>query len=499
MLIYTAGNRLNAKASPIIPANFEPGIWCVTAQKYLSGTPTTHNAGYQRQYKVLAILPLEAGQNSTKAAVEALEWFQIHLPEDEATYLLGCEDLRSFVHKMPQRAPPGFTHRSQLYILHRLSSNPDCGIDVEYLRWEDYRLLILSGSAGRMLRGRYDVVFGGADLLLDLTFNNGLENWTTAELYLRNLEVLEEKIPIWPPVKERLWASHKLSVIQLLDKIAHQVTRTLRPETILLRDNPVPDTGKRSILKREGSDASSMVYLDWDEKTARVLLKTEGKYRWLRQTTGGYSLAEIRKKMEDRTLPELASRDGGSRREREQADNELHEFALTTLEELIIQEENQLQQKSTLRIFARMDISVIADPSTGDLCYFVNEVERSPAVSVFSRIFPEFQVPERFADEFGEVWLEWLRECRSRSMVLKTRLFMAPIYRKAAPFYTFPSCSGREKQSNRLREFSEGKPILGQFLAGFKSPALNAYDEEGGECSGEVFDLDEVSDGRDEG
>ncbi|KAH7917888.1 hypothetical protein BV22DRAFT_996045, partial [Leucogyrophana mollusca] len=49
------------------------------------------------------------------------------------------------------------------------------------------------------------------------------------------------------------------------------------------------------------------------------------------------------------------------------------------------------------------------------------------------------------------------------------------------------------------RKFSEGKPLLGKLLPAIPRPALNAYEEEDGGCSGEEeFDLDEVSDGSDE-
>ncbi len=54
---------------------------------------------------------------------------------------------------------------------------------------------------------------------------------------------------------------------------------------------------------------------------------------------------------------------------------EFHQFATHTFQALLKEEEGSTRRTSSLRIFCRLDISVME--SAGKYCYFVNGLERS--------------------------------------------------------------------------------------------------------------------------
>lgn len=61
---------------------------------------------------------------------------------------------------------------------------------------------------------------------------------------------------------------------------------------------------------------------------------------------------------------------------------DIEEFAVTTLNELIRMETALLHREPSLTAFARLDIGIIPD-SEGKAKFFVNEVERLPAVTLW--------------------------------------------------------------------------------------------------------------------
>ena len=100
---------------------------------------------------------------------------------------------------------------------------------------------------------------------------------------------------------------------------------------------------------------------------------------------------------------------GGTLSERRAADEELESFVQSTLDSLISLEEDALQAPSSLRIVARLDVGVMRG-TNGQLGYFVNEVERGIAISLFSRGNPRWAF--RFADEFRILLGQWIKEDR---------------------------------------------------------------------------------------
>jgi hypothetical protein len=71
-----------------------------------------------------------------------------------------------------------------------------------------------------------------------------------------------------------------------------------------------------------------------------------------------------------------------SEEEEELSTSELDFFVFSTLRSLIQKEENLLGQRSSLRVFARLDVGVMED-DTGRASFFVSEVERIPTACVF--------------------------------------------------------------------------------------------------------------------
>jgi hypothetical protein len=108
---------------------------------------------------------------------------------------------------------------------------------------------------------------------------------------------------------------------------------------------------------------------------------------------------------------DILERIGGSIEQRRNADEEMHAFCLTTLKALL---EKEGFEDSSLDLICRLDISVIEDGS-GNLDYFVNEVERGVAICLFSSVDTD-HVTERVADELGPLLVDWIRR-KARSIV----------------------------------------------------------------------------------
>ena len=75
---------------------------------------------------------------------------------------------------------------------------------------------------------------------------------------------------------------------------------------------------------------------------------------------------------------------GGDRRLRMQASNEVMCLIKESYEELVRQETNPAGAKSSLCVLCRMDIGLMFDRD-GNPSYFVNEVERSQTMSLWLR------------------------------------------------------------------------------------------------------------------
>ena len=88
-------------------------------------------------------------------------------------------------------------------------------------------------------------------------------------------------VPTWPPLEESLRASHKLRVIEHLDKIAKTITQSPRPVTKPWLPGDTAD--ENVVIKCEGSDCCHHVILDTKHTTAK-LETDEAKFSWFTQT-----------------------------------------------------------------------------------------------------------------------------------------------------------------------------------------------------------------------
>ena len=104
---------------------------------------------------------------------------------------------------------------------------------------------------------------------------------------------------------------------------------------------------------------------------------------------------------------DILERVGGSIDQRQYADAEMSGFCLTTLKALV---EKEGFEDSSLNMICRLDISVIQNAS-GQLDYFVNEVERGVAICMFSSVDTD-HVTERVADELWPLLAACIR-CRA--------------------------------------------------------------------------------------
>ena len=109
---------------------------------------------------------------------------------------------------------------------------------------------------------------------------------TAAERHIDHLRILSKLVLLWPPVDEMLAASRKAEEVIILDKIAREVTHTVRPETKVV-DKTLTHAPTGVVFKREVSDTSSHVLLP--EKLEKMSKKELSKIaldpiRWLSQT-----------------------------------------------------------------------------------------------------------------------------------------------------------------------------------------------------------------------
>jgi hypothetical protein len=99
-------------------------------------------------------------------------------------------------------------------------------------------------------------------------------------------------------------------------------------------------------------------------------------------------------------------RKGGTKAERDAAEEEFHSFAKQTYDALAIDE-----NASSLKLLCRLDISVMLNQVTGRLDYFVNEVERGCLVCLFGSVgdgvFPAHKIGDEMLDNIIDMLDEW--------------------------------------------------------------------------------------------
>ncbi|KAG1853976.1 hypothetical protein F4604DRAFT_1932946 [Suillus subluteus] len=113
-------------------------------------------------------------------------------------------------------------------------------------------------------------------------------------------------------------------------------------------------------------------------------------------------------------LYNFMTREGGTRAEIDMADTEIQHFLVATLSVFIKGEEKMLDganienrlRPSSLRVSARVDISVITDPESQELHYFVTGISRGPGMMLYGSV--DAHTIWRYALEFAHPFECWI-------------------------------------------------------------------------------------------
>jgi hypothetical protein len=117
----------------------------------------------------------------------------------------------------------------------------------------------------------------------------------------------------------------------------------------------------------------------------------------------------------DTTSRRISTRVLGNQHELRYAKKEYEDFVLRTWDRLRTIEEADTQVHSSLNEFCRIDVGVIRRGE--DMHYFVNEVERGPATSIWSRDDPI--LAGKVGPQLGVEITKWLTSLRQYKMELK--------------------------------------------------------------------------------
>ncbi|KAG1771566.1 hypothetical protein EV702DRAFT_1201881 [Suillus placidus] len=283
----------------------------------------------------------------------------------------------------------------------------------------------------------------------------------TFEKYVWALRRLEGVLPVWPGTLECRAASHDCNTIDLLDSIALDITKSHRPMTQLITPGEMP--GARGyqpvVVKREASASRHLAKYPLNKKILSTDTEKHGEYRLFTQPyvlewdlalfcifihpgssklanpgshvlapslrEGGWSLKELG--LLRKTNPDQCNfmiREGGTRAEIATADTEIQRFLVATLSVLVKGEEVMLGraniknslQPSSLRVSARVDLSVITDPESRELHYFVTGISRGPGMMLYGSV--DANTVRRYALEFAHPFECWIgpRDPRPQTM-----------------------------------------------------------------------------------
>ncbi|KAG6369439.1 hypothetical protein JVT61DRAFT_14857 [Boletus reticuloceps] len=296
----------------------------------------------------------------------------------------------------------------------------------------------------------HELLIGGLDYTIDTSDPHCAYNLhgDDRRRYDATLSALMQVAKFWPPVPSLQMAGYKWNTVAILDMIAVK-HGWRRPKTTLLTPGcPIPagtvlkrshsDCGDFVILPEEdvrGTGAAATSERDrrnalrtWEELNART---SSPEQRWVSQDyvdslavfgewrffiVGGHvictvhtmkmdddndvwhgrrvwqfrSLAEIRELWRNHqdvpvTADVLVNPQTGDRRQRAKGWEELRSFIDAVYRGLVIQESNPSGLRSSLTVFCRMDIGLMFD-GEGNPSYFVNEIERTPTMSMWLKV-----------------------------------------------------------------------------------------------------------------
>ncbi|KAG1890720.1 uncharacterized protein F5891DRAFT_1197804 [Suillus fuscotomentosus] len=292
----------------------------------------------------------------------------------------------------------------------------------------------------------------------------------TFEKYMWALHRLEDVLPVWPGTLECRAASHDRNAISLLDSIARDVTKSHRPTTQLINpeSKPAARACQHVVVKREASASSQHIKYPWNEEMPadqegyQLLMQPYvpewdqvGQWRCLLIDRalfcifihpGSYTLSQHHSCVSAHSLREdgwsleelgliresnpdqchFMIREGGTRAEVFKAHAEIQQFLVLTLEAFIAGEETRLfrygikdrLRQSSLRVSARLDLSVITNPESRKLQYFVTGISRGPGMMLYGSV--DANTIHRYALEFARPFECWIgpRDPRPQTMIL---------------------------------------------------------------------------------
>ncbi|KAG1770819.1 hypothetical protein EV702DRAFT_1202293 [Suillus placidus] len=396
------------------------------------------------------------------------DWTVTTLPHREATYLMGIIDVKGLIFEaepleLPDTdVPPG--HRSVhinevLLMWHTIHTSQENDFRPVYMEFKTFTGVIqLSKENLRRVMSCFTAVWGGLDLTKNpreapvrfrspSSSRNANDMWSTFDEYTAALKKLEQIIPVWPGSSECRAASCDYNIITLLDSIARDVTKSHRPTTKVIDEVGQSCRGiDKKVLKREGRQSRASIKNPWNGNPPQQEPKC-GDYRWLVQSwvpewdrtafhiindpagkvvPGQSSPMKAQTREDGWTLQELArllndnpdqydfmTREGGTRVEVEAANTEINRFLAATLAVYIQAEEMQMRRRGTpefvqssLRVSARVDLSVIKDPGTQQLHYFVTGISRGPGMLLYGALSDI--IIRRYALEFIHTFDRWI-------------------------------------------------------------------------------------------
>ncbi|KAG9310614.1 hypothetical protein JVU11DRAFT_9181 [Chiua virens] len=373
------------------------------------------------------------------------DWILMCLPATRAKTLLKTMDVKGLIHK----ARPSEYRESirvgymAVYINEILLLWLEIGetlptrIEPVFMDFKTFRDILVSDDILHDLANEFSAVWGGLDLTSGSDSDQVKLTGQELDKYVKGIQNLEKVVTVWPSSQEMLQL-RELDTITMLDEIARVETKTIRPWSSLLPPNS-PDMPL--VLKREErSCGKNTIVKTCDRNRIRSILRKKDRspYRWYCQEwipewtevgqwrciiVGGQMINHILLNGPDgltlredgRTLAgmyqlqnarDIMFPEGGTIYDIRAADAELKDFVKLTLSKLIQMEEEKHGFQSSLRLWSRVDLSIIRDSKNKTYNYFVTGVERGLRMRLYGKVHP---VGVRmFADGFAEQFHRYL-------------------------------------------------------------------------------------------
>ncbi|KIY52109.1 hypothetical protein FISHEDRAFT_56098 [Fistulina hepatica ATCC 64428] len=225
---------------------------------------------------------------------------------------------------------------------------------------------------------------------------------------------LEKQVPFWPCVEEAWLDQDKCCTETVLDNAASSMTYTCRPRWTLTR--PTNFKPREWVAKRAWAVCSTHVHMLEDCKAMET--KSDGMREWFYQQYNPLiekcdvtatinseeahrspSLAKFEEVLTQEDTITFRNIDGivdGGMSEIEH--KEITHFCIGALRDILNQERKFYAQPSSVEDFARLDISIVRDPETQYLNYYVNEITRAPQMFLFMNNYEDHSQLPHMAD-----------------------------------------------------------------------------------------------------